>query len=261
MHLQVLGSGSGGNAALVRAGELVLLLDAGLPLDELERRLDEVKVPPRRLDAIALTHGHLDHARAAGLLSKKSGARLYCSEAMMSNASVRRAHSLCVLPVGGRVTVRSRVGRDELELSSIQLPHDADPTLALRVEHQGRAAAVCTDLGTPEEAVGRALNGVQLLVLEFNHDPALLAAGPYTPALKRRVGGPRGHLSNAQASELLRHAAGPELHTLVLAHLSATNNTVALATAAAEATLRALGRAEVRLLVAEQDRVGPSLAV
>ena len=86
MHLQVLSSGSGGNAALVRAGELCLLVDAGLPIDEIERRLEAARVPPHRLDAIALTHGHLDHARSAGLLARKSGARVYCSERMMSNA-------------------------------------------------------------------------------------------------------------------------------------------------------------------------------
>ena len=65
----MLASGSGGNAVLVRAGELCMLVDAGLPIDELEKRLAAVRVPLHRLDAIALTHGHLDHARASGLLS------------------------------------------------------------------------------------------------------------------------------------------------------------------------------------------------
>ncbi|MEQ1893078.1 MAG: MBL fold metallo-hydrolase, partial [Planctomycetota bacterium] len=100
-----------------------------------------------------------------------------------------------------------------------------------------------------------------VLVLEFNHDAELLAHGPYTPALKRRVSGPRGHLSNAEASAVLRVAAGPGLHTLVLAHLSATNNRPQLARAAAEATLGELGRQDVRVLVAEQDVPGPNLTV
>jgi len=133
--------------------------------------------------------------------------------------------------------------------------------VAFRLEHGGRAAAVCTDLGAPAPEVGRALAGVNLLVLEFNHDEALLAGGPYTPALKRRIAGPRGHLSNAQSAELLRLAAGPALSTLVLAHLSATNNRPELARAAAEGVLAELGLAGVSVLVAEQDRVGPSLEV
>jgi phosphoribosyl 1,2-cyclic phosphodiesterase len=81
----------------------------------------------------------------------------------------------------------------------------------------------------------------------------MLAAGPYPERLKERIRGGRGHLSNEQAAEMLRLLAGPELHTVVLAHLSAHNNTQELARAAAEAALSAAGRDEVRVLVALQD--------
>jgi len=261
MHLVTLASGSGGNATLIRAGEFSLLIDAGLAHDELEKRLAAVGQPLFRLDAIVLTHGHLDHARAAGMLSRKSGARVWCSTAMMSNASVKRAAALGALPIGGTLELTARRGPDRVRVTSVPLPHDADPTVALVVEHGGRCAAVCTDMGAFEERAARALRGAQVLVLEFNHDAGLLANGPYTPALKRRVGGPRGHLSNADAAEVLRLAAGPELHTLVLAHLSLTNNRPELARVAAETTLAALGRTEVRVLVAAQDAPGPNLAV
>jgi phosphoribosyl 1,2-cyclic phosphodiesterase len=261
MHVQVLGSGSGGNALIVRAGELCLLVDAGLPIDELERRLETARIPLHRLDAIALTHGHLDHARSAGLLARKSGARVYCSTAMMSNASVRAAKAFHALAVGGTCAVHSRLGRDVVQLTSIVLPHDADPTVAFRVEHEGRVVAVCTDLGEPDAAVGAALSSAHVLLLEFNHDAGMLASGPYTPALKRRIAGPRGHLSNEQAAELLRCAAGPALHTLVLLHLSRVNNTPEHASGAARAVLGALALGHVALHVAEQDQVGPNLAV
>src|SRR5262245_56811480 len=237
MRVQVLASGSGGNAVLVRAGELSLLVDAGLPIDELERRLGQARLPLHRLDAIALTHGHLDHARSAGLLARKSGARVYCSTAMMSNASVRAARAMHALAIGGSVTVRARLGPDALLLHAIPLPHDADPTVAFALEHAGRRAGVCTDMGSFAADPSRALGGARLLVLEFNHDRGLLESGPYTRALKRRVGGPRGHLSNEEAAAVLRVAAGPALHTLVLAHLSRLNNRPELAVAAARAVL------------------------
>lgn len=259
MRLQVLSSGSQGNAVLVRAGELHLLVDAGLPIDELERRLEAARMPLHRLDAIALTHGHLDHARSAGLLARKTGARIYCSERVMSNASIKRARSFHVLSVGSPLAIRARQGNDELLLHAIPLPHDAEPTYAFRLEHGGRLAAICTDMGRPEPDVARALAGVHLLALEFNHDSGLLARGPYSDALKRRVGGPRGHLSNDEAAQVLAWAADPRLHTVVLAHLSATNNRAELALACARAALDSLGHTEVRLIVAEQDRIGPSL--
>lgn len=261
MHLQMLSSGSAGNAVLVRAGELNVLVDAGLPLDALEQRLEAARLPLPRLDAILLTHGHLDHARSAGLLSRRSGARVYCTEALLANASLRRAAGTHVLPVGGEFLVRARRGPDALQVRAIPLPHDADPTLAFRLEHGGRRAAVCTDMGAPERTAAEALAGVHLLVLEFNHDAELLRTGPYTPALKRRVAGPRGHLSNAEAGQVLAWALAPELHTLVLAHLSATNNRPELALASARASLARAGREDVRLWIAEQGLIGPLLEV
>jgi phosphoribosyl 1,2-cyclic phosphodiesterase len=261
VRLQVLASGSGGNATLVRAGELALLIDAGLELDDLERRLAEARMPPHLLDAIALTHGHLDHARSAGLLARKAKARVFCTTAMMSNASVRAAPAFHALAVDGEVRVAARRGHDAALLRAVRLPHDADPTVALRVEHGGRVACVCTDMGAPDPTAAAALRGAHVLVLEFNHDPEMLARGPYSDSLKKRVGGPRGHLSNAQAAQVLRAAAGPELHTLVLAHLSRVNNRPELATASAREALRALGRDDVRVLVADQDVVGPVLDV
>ncbi len=261
MHFQVLSSGSQGNACLVRAGELTLLVDAGLPLDELERRLARAGVPLHRLDAIALTHGHLDHARAAGDLARKSGARVFCSERLMSNASVRRARGFSALRIGSAVEVRSRRGSDVLLLHAVPVPHDAEPTVAFRLEHEGRRAVVATDLGEPGDGLGEALAGAHLLLLEFNHDPELLARGPYSFPLKRRIAGSRGHLSNRQAAELLRSLAGPELHTLLVAHLSAVNNTPELASAAAVAALAGLGLGAVQVLLAAQDQIGPNLRV
>ena len=74
---------------------------------------------------------------------------------------------------------------DVVSLLAVQIPHDADPTVALRAEHDGRVAVLVTDLGRPDARAARALGGAHVLVLEFNHDPRMLAEGPYEPALKR----------------------------------------------------------------------------
>jgi len=261
MHFQVLSSGSAGNSALLRVGETHVMVDAGLPLAELEERLATAQVPAGKLDHVVLTHGHLDHARAAGGLSRKARARVHCPLAMMQNASVRGAHQLATLPAGGEVELLGPRDRDPVAVVTVPVPHDARPTVALKLSAQGRTTVVVTDMGRPDADVARRLHGAHLLFLEFNHDAELLRNGSDPRKLKKRVSGDTGHLSNAQAADMLTRLAGPELHTVVLGHLSRRNNTPALALAAAEGALAALGRTDVHLVVAEQDAVGANLAV
>ncbi len=261
MHVQILASGSQGNCALVRSGATHVLLDAGLPLPELEARLDQARVPLARIDHIALTHGHLDHSRSAGALAKKAGARVHCALRLMRNASVRSAETLATLPVGGETELAGPGGRDAIRLRTVPIPHDAVPTVAFRLEAGGRVCVLITDMGHSEPDAAKQLYGAHLLILEFNHDAERLRTGPYDRKLKRRVAGPQGHLSNDEAADMLRRLAGPELHTVVLAHLSATNNTRQLAVQAARTALSDIGRDDVEVHVADQDAIGPNLEV
>ena len=256
----MLSSGSKGNSLLVRAGELNLLVDAGLSAVALRRRLEQARLPFRGLDHVLVTHGHLDHARSAGTMAKQNDAELHAAERILDHPSLRRAKRMCAIRIGAEHTLASGNG-SPLTYRPVLLPHDCDPTVAYALEHGGRKLVVLTDMGEPEDSVGRALAGAHLLVLEFNHDLGLLEAGPYPAPLKKRVAGPQGHLSNEQAQAMLERLAGPELHTLVLAHLSETNNEPARALESARSTLDRLGLSHVRLLVASQHEVGEALRV
>ena len=260
MRCQVLSSGSRGNATLVRAGELSVLVDAGLPPRELRMRLAAAGLPHRGIDHVLVTHGHLDHSRSAGSLARRHGATVHCPPTLMRQRSVRRAPQLAAVRVGAPAELVGR-GDDRVVYRATLLPHDCDPTLAYRVEHRDRVLAVVTDMGRHDDGVARWLRDCHVLVLEFNHDPGMLDAGPYSDALKRRIRSGRGHLSNGEAARMLAAAAGPGLHTVVLAHLSQVNNTPELARAAARAALEERGRADVRVLVASQSEVGESLRV
>ena len=264
MHLQVLASGSRGNATLVRAGETHVLVDCGLAPMELGQRFAAARYEPLgRLGHILLSHGHLDHARGAGALSKRTGATVHCAERLMKNRSLARARRLSTLRIEGETLLGSgpEGNSDIVRVRSVKVPHDADPTVAFKLEHAGRVLVHMTDVGWPRPDLAQSLAGAHVLVLEFNHDRALLQGGPYSQKLRARVGGDRGHLSNDQAAALLRLLAGPELHTLVLAHLSEPNNRPLYALAAARAVLAELGLERVQCLVASQDQVGPDVAV
>jgi len=262
VHYQVLSSGSKGNSALVRAGEVRLLIDAGLSARAQTERLEAARTSVKALHHIALTHGHLDHARCAGVLSKRNqDLTVHCAERLMKNKSLARARRLATLRIGSEFELFDFERRDSLRLLAVQIPHDADPTVAFRVEHHGRRLVVLTDMGHPAPRNLAPLADPHVLHLEFNHDEDMLEAGPYPPKLQKRILGEGGHLSNLQAAEVLEQLAGPSLHTLVLAHLSEHNNTPELARSVAEAKLAELGRSHVRVLIASQTEVGESLEV
>jgi len=260
VHLQVLSSGSEGNCALVRAGETNLLVDAGLILTEMEARISAARVHIDSIGHVLVTHGHLDHARSAGGVARKARATLHCPENIMKHPSARRARQLATIPIGRPFEVGGTNG-NAVQVTAVPLPHDCDPTVAFRIEHQGRVAAILTDIGRPSEEVARALEGVHVIVLEFNYDTEMMRNGPYPAELQKRITGDRGHLSNDQAASMLGMIAGSALHTVVLAHLSSKNNTADLALASAHAALARIGRTDVRVLVASQHEVGENLAV
>jgi phosphoribosyl 1,2-cyclic phosphodiesterase len=243
LHIQVLSSGSGGNATLVRADETAVLVDAGLPVHELDERFASAKFTSSSIDHVLVTHGHLDHARSAGIVARRERALLHTAAAIQSNASIRRCKNLNTLSVGATQALPGRRGDDGLRATSVPLPHDALPTLAFKLEHAGRCAVILTDMGVPRPDVARALRGAHVLVLEFNHDPGMLRNGPYAPA------------------EMLQLLASEELHTLVLAHLSEKNNRRELALECALENLARCGMAHVRVIVAEQSVCGENLAV
>ncbi len=261
MHIQVLSSGSKGNSTLVRAGDVVALVDAGLPLRTLEERLDVARTSPRAVQHVIVTHAHLDHSRSAGRLARKAKATIHAAERNLDHRALTRAPAYAVLPINGQRELVDPKGNDTLVLSAALIPHDADPTVAIRLEHEGRCAVVLTDMGRVDDGPARQMRGAHVLVLEFNHDEEMLRMGPYPQKLIDRVRGSGGHLSNSEAAEMLGLLIGPELHTLVLAHLSEKNNTPELAMAAARETLERLGRSDVTVIIAEQHAIGAALSV
>lgn len=142
---------------------------------------------------------------------------------------------------------RFRVG--DITVHSMSIPHDV-PQVALRFETKSACIGLVTDLGHVPKKVSDFVGDCDTLLLESNHDPDMLAEGPYPAILKRRVGGSRGHLSNGQSSDLLaglRHAP----KRVVLMHLSETNNSPRLARSSAEA---ALGHRNTELFLAHQRK-------
>ncbi len=243
-----LGSGSRGNATLVCSGRTVLLLDCGFGARELGRRLARRGMSLDAIDAILITHEHRDHVGGVGPVARACGAPVAMT------AGTRRAcgydgETLAVTP-----QQRLRIG--DIDVLPFPVPHDAAEPCQYVFECGGVRLGVLSDLGRATPCVVQALSGLDGLMLEANHDPAMLDAGPYPPALKRRVAGALGHLSNAQAGELLAQIISPRLRFVALTHLSETNNTPELARRSCAA---ASGWPRDAFIVADQANGSPWL--
>jgi phosphoribosyl 1,2-cyclic phosphodiesterase len=220
-----LGSGSQGNGLVVEAGSTRLLVDCGFSTDETERRLARLGLAPADLAGIFVTHEHGDHADGALPLARRHGLRVW-----MTHGTARALDA----EAGDATIIDSHTpfGIGDLEAHPFPVPHDAREPVQLVVSEGAARLGILTDVGAPTRHIVAMLSGCAALVLECNHDAELLAAGPYPPWLKARIGGPLGHLGNAAAAEILAAIDRSRLQHLVAAHLSRTNNLPRLAAAA-----------------------------
>jgi phosphoribosyl 1,2-cyclic phosphodiesterase len=149
----------------------------------------------------------------------------------------------------------------DLDITTVKSPHDAaEPIIAVATSRtSGARAGIAYDMGCITEPVVDALTDLDLLVLEANHDEAMLANGPYPPALQRRIAGRRGHLSNRAASQLAKKIAHRSLRHIILAHLSEVCNEPGLAIGTVRDAIRP-SRFSGAITAAPQDAViGPFL--
>lgn len=217
-------SGSNGNSIYVEAGDVRLLFDAGISGRKARERLAEHGREIRDVQAVILSHRHSDHTSSAGTLHRLFKLPLYATPA------TRHA----IAPFAGKLTdVRRFLPGDTLEFGDVRVhtlptPHDAAESVAFVVEHEQVRLGVFTDLGHPFAMLRCALREVHAAYLESNYDVEMLANGTYPPALKARISGDGGHLSNDEAAALLA-SRRIRPRWIALAHLSEHNNEPELA--------------------------------
>jgi phosphoribosyl 1,2-cyclic phosphodiesterase len=246
MRFSVLASGSRGNACWVETKQTRLLIDAGLSCSECVKRLRAVGVDPGRLDGIVITHEHIDHIRGAGVLARRLRIPVYINSATLRKGvtSLGDIALPVIIRTGQSLTVK------DLFLETFTKCHDAADPMGISVTCEGVRLGVITDLGRSTPVVESRLKGCHALVIEFNHDERMLEEGPYPLEIKRRIRGPDGHLSNAQAKALLATLSHEDLSVVVLAHLSEKNN---LPEKALKMSKSALGSAGTKVVVSSQE--------
>ncbi len=223
MQFASLGSGSRGNATLVRYADRCILIDCGFTVKETQRRLARLGVEAGQLAAILVTHEHSDHISGVAPLARRFKLPVYMTPGTF------KARDLGALPALQLIHGYRPFALAGIEVQPVAVPHDAREPAQFVLAAAGRRLGVLTDLGSITPHVEGSYQHCDALLLEANHDPAMLASGPYPAALKQRVGGPWGHLSNQQAAAFLAGMEPRRLQHLVVAHISQQNNSLALA--------------------------------
>ena len=223
MRFALIGSGSKGNGTLIEHGQTRILIDCGFSLRDTEARLQRLKCDPQSLDAVLVTHEHGDHIRGVGLLARRYGVPVWATRGTVNGSQPGKVPTLNLFDVHQTLAI------GEIEIQPFPVPHDAREPCQFVFSDGDRRLGLLTDTGSSTPHIHASLSGCDALVLECNHDPQMLEEGPYPVSLKQRVGGGYGHLSNAQAAQILASLDTDDLQYLVAAHLSDKNNTPALA--------------------------------
>lgn len=246
-------SGSKGNCHFIAGEGTAVLVDAGTNAKNITAQLATLGVRPGELSGILLTHEHIDHIAALEVLVRKNGLSVYCNEATME-AVIKRFPSMDTAAFNIFRTGESFY-IDDLEITPFKTPHDAAESVGYSIGCGLRRVCIATDIGHMTKSLAQQLEGAQLVCIESNHDEKMLAEGPYPFALKRRILGSNGHLSNTNCGRTLCSLLDKGLCQAVLCHLSHQNNTPELAYRTVAQELLSAG-ASLPVDIAYQDRRG-----
>lgn len=241
MRFASIGSGSRGNGTIVQVNGTRLLIDCGFSIKETETRLGRLNLTAADLTAIVVTHEHADHINGVGALARKYALPVWLTAGTL-HAAVDNLDDVRVIHI---FTHHESFAIGDVQITPVVVPHDAREPAQFIFSDGRHRLGLLTDTGSITPHIRQLFDGLDALLLEFNHDEAALMSGPYPEALKQRIASDLGHLSNVQAAGLLTTINTFRLQHLIAMHLSQQNNTPELARATAATALQC-----------EQNRIG-----
>lgn len=219
MEFCSLSSGSSGNCIYIGSDKTKLIVDAGISKKSVDNSLKLIKVNTDQLDGILITHEHLDHYKSCGSLSRSYNIPLYMKEKTYEVLKSRL----------GNIFKINIIDRDEfligdLEIKIFSTPHDAVDPIGYTISNDKKRISIATDMGYFSNNVFENLKDSNIVLIESNYNKDLVLTGPYPYTLKQRILSDLGHLSNEDCGVAILKLLKNFPKTIILGHLSETNN-------------------------------------
>jgi phosphoribosyl 1,2-cyclic phosphodiesterase len=219
VEISVLASSSSGNCTFISTSRAKILLDAGINPTQAIKRLKSIGESLDKIDAVVISHEHIDHVCGlSGLLSKRDIPTYITRDTYEAIDPRPACNRLEFIKPGQPFFIK------DLSICGFSIPHDAADPMGFNLEAEGIRVGHVTDLGYMTELVMHRLKGCDVIVLESNHDLEMLKVGPYPWHLKQRIMSRQGHLSNDIVGRFLGEEFDGKAQHIILAHLSENNN-------------------------------------
>lgn len=245
MKICVLASGSKGNCCYVETKKTKLLIDIGLNCINTEKKLKQINVEPKEIDAIFITHTHTDHVDGLKVFTKKHKTKVYLTEKMYQELS-------------NNVIEYELIDKEtyilDTKITAIKTSHDTNDSNGYIIECENKSLVYITDTGYINIKNHKLLRNKNIYILESNHDiDRLMNNNKYPYHIKQRILGDKGHLSNKDSAYYLKKFIGDDTKYIILAHLSEENNTDELALEALNNALDESIKKNKNILIAHQN--------
>lgn len=220
MKVCVLSSGSKGNTTYIETNQAKILIDAGNSSKYILEKLTSLNVNPSDLDAILITHIHVDHVKGLPVLLKRINPCVYMTEKMYPYLDYIENYHLIDTEI---------FDIKDIHVEVIHTSHDTEDSLGYIINNEDKSLVYITDTGYINRKYFDLLSNRNLYIMESNHDVEMLNNGKYPFELRQRILSDKGHLSNYDSAKYLAKFIGDKTKYILLAHLSEENNTEELA--------------------------------
>ena len=218
MKVCVLSSGSKGNSTLIITKNSKILIDLGTNSKYIENSLSKLNISSHEIDAIIITHDHIDHVQGVDVFTSKFSTKVYAHQDL--KFKIRNPQFL--YNFGKELNINGII------IKSFATSHDASHSVGFVIIDNDKSLCYITDTGYIHRKNYDILSNHDCYVIESNHDVELLMNGKYPFYLKQRILGDKGHLSNKDSIKYLNKFIADKTKLIIFIHLSEENNSIDL---------------------------------